>query len=153
MLGLPKTRRRNLFYSHLFKLIERRKRMATKIPPMFKRFKKRATKIITNPGKVLDELTKADAKAEAQGNVIEKFVEDLKLLIRLVRAWANGSYKDVPVATIILAVAAIIYFVSPVDFIPDWIPVFGYSDDALVVAFVISAIRGDLEKFRGWEKK
>lgn len=127
--------------------------MATKIPPMFKRFKKRATKIITNPGKVLDELTKADAKAEAQGNVIEKFVEDLKLLIRLVRAWANGSYKDVPVATIILAVAAIIYFVSPVDFIPDWIPVFGYSDDALVVAFVISAIRGDLEKFRGWEKK
>lgn len=127
--------------------------MATKIPPMFKRFKKRATKIINNPGKVLDELTKADVKAEAQGNVIQKFVEDLKLLIRLVRAWANGSYKDVPVTTIVLAVAAIIYFVSPVDFIPDWIPVFGYSDDALVVAFVISAIRGDLEKFRGWEKK
>ena len=126
--------------------------MALKIPPMFERFKKHATKIINNPGKVLDELTKADAKAEAQGNVIKKFVEDLKLLIRLVRAWAKGSYKDVPITTIILAVAAIIYFVSPVDFIPDWIPVIGYLDDAAVVAFVISSIGSDLEKFRDWER-
>jgi len=120
---------------------------------MFERFKKQATKIINNPGKVLDELTKADAKAEVQGNVIKKFVEDLKLLIRLVRAWAKGSYKDVPITTIILAVAAIIYFVSPVDFIPDWIPVFGYTDDAAVVAFVIYSIKGDLDKFKEWEKK
>jgi uncharacterized membrane protein YkvA (DUF1232 family) len=132
---------------------ERSKRMKITIPPMFERFKKRATKIINNPGKVLDELTKADAKAEAHGNVITKFVEDLKVLVRLVRAWAVGSYKDVPVTTIILAVAAIIYFVSPVDFIPDWIPVFGYSDDAAVVAFVIYSIKSDLDKFREWEKK
>lgn len=127
--------------------------MALKLPPMFERFKKRATKIINNTGKVLDELTKADAKAEAQGNVIKKFVEDLKLLIRLVRAWAKGSYKDVPITTIILAVAAIIYFVSPVDFIPDWIPVVGYLDDAAVVAFVISSIGNDLQRFREWERK
>ena len=127
--------------------------MATKIPPMFKRFKKRAMKIINNPGKVLDELTKADAKAETQGNVIRKFVEDLKVLIRLVRAWANGSYKDVPVTTIILAVTAIIYFVAPLDLIPDWIPVVGYLDDATVVAFVVYSTKSDLEKFRVWEKK
>lgn len=124
-----------------------------KIPPMFKRFKKRAAKIINNPGKLLDELAQADSKVEAQGNVIKKFVEDLKLLIRLVRAWSKGSYKDVPVTTIILAVAAIIYFVSPVDAIPDWIPVIGYLDDAAVVAFVIASIQDDLVKFREWEKK
>ncbi|MGA2330116.1 MAG: YkvA family protein [Bryobacteraceae bacterium] len=124
-----------------------------KTPPFFDRFFKRATAIVKNPGKVLDELTKADAKAENKSNLIKKFIEDLKLLIRLVRAWAKGDYKDVPITTIILSVAAIIYFVSPIDAIPDWIPVIGYVDDAAVVAFVIASIKNDLDAFREWEKR
>jgi len=127
--------------------------MARHYPPFFSRFKKRASRIVSNPGKVLDELAKADAKAEKNGGAIIKFVEDLKILIRLVRAWAKGEYKEVPTTTIILAIAAIIYFVSPIDAIPDWIPVFGYMDDAAVVALVIYSSKDDIVAFRGWEKK
>jgi uncharacterized membrane protein YkvA (DUF1232 family) len=123
-----------------------------KTPPFFERFFKRATAIVKNPSKVLDELTKADSKAESKSNLIKKFIDDLKLLIRLVRAWAKGDYKDVPITTIILAVAAIIYFVAPIDAIPDWILVVGYVDDAAVIAFVIASIKNDLTAFRGWEK-
>ena len=60
--------------------------MPRKYPPFFSRFKKRAAEIIKNPGKVPDELAKADEKAEKHGNQIRKFIEDLKTLIRLVRA-------------------------------------------------------------------
>ena len=127
--------------------------MARKTPPLFERFKKLATELVKNPGKVLDELAKADDKAEQQSNKIKKFKEDLKVLVRLVRSWAKGQYKDVPVFSIILAIAAIIYFVSPVDAIPDWIPVVGYLDDAAVVGFVIYSIKGDLDDFHEWEKK
>lgn len=50
-------------------------------------------------------------------------------------------------------VAALIYFVSPFDLIPDYISVVGYVDDAAVVAFVISKISGDVEKYRLWKKQ
>ncbi len=127
--------------------------MARKTPPLFERFKKHATELVKNPGKVLDELAKADEKAEQQGNKVKKFKEDLKVLVRLVRSWAKGEYKDVPTFSIILAIAAIAYFVSPVDAIPDWVPVVGYLDDAAVVGFVIYSIKSDLDDFRAWEKK
>ncbi|MGB2869002.1 MAG: YkvA family protein [Bacteroidota bacterium] len=127
--------------------------MARKTPPLFERFKKHAAELVKNPGKVLDELVRADEKAEQQGNKITKFKEDLKVLVRLVRSWAKGEYKDVPAFSIILAIAAIVYFVSPVDAIPDWIPVLGYLDDAAVVGFVIYSIKSDLDEFHEWEKK
>lgn len=46
---------------------------------------------------------------------------------------------------------AIIYFVTPVDLILDWIPLLGFIDDAAVVVFVIRQIRSDLDKFLEWE--
>jgi len=50
-----------------------------------------------------------------------------------------------------MATAAIIYFVNPADVIPDVIPLVGYVDDAAVIAWVVAAIRADLDAFRRWE--
>ena len=77
---------------------------------------------------------------------------DLITLIRLVCAYINGKYIVVPLETIIWAILAIIYFVNPFDLIPDFIPGFGYVDDAAAIAFVVASIRNDLENFREWEK-
>jgi len=128
-------------------------KMFGQVPPMFERFKKRAAELIKHPGNVLDELARADSKANTESNAIKKFVEDLKLLIRMVRAWAKREYKETPVLTIILAVAGIMYFVSPLDFIPDFIAGMGYIDDASVIAFVIMSIKNDLDAFKQWELK
>ena len=51
-----------------------------------------------------------------------------------------------------LAIAAILYFVNPFDVIPDFIPGFGYLDDATVIGFVIASIGSDIRKFRRWER-
>lgn len=40
------------------------------------------------------------------------------------------------------------YFISPVDAIPDVVPVAGYLDDALVVIFVVHLLSGDIVKYR-----
>jgi len=69
----------------------------------------------------------------------------------LLKAWRRGAYPVVPWRTIILGVAALIYFVDPFDLVPDFIPVVGYLDDATVIAFVIESIRRDLDKFLAWE--
>ena len=58
-----------------------------------------------------------------------------------------------PWETIALAIGAIAYFVSPVDLIPDFIPVAGYIDDAAVIAFVIASATNELHSFREWEAR
>ncbi len=72
--------------------------------------------------------------------------------MRLIRAYLKGEYRAVPWKTLLAAVGAVLYFLNPLDLIADFIYVFGYLDDALVVGLVLSSIRSDLEKFNAWEQ-
>ena len=51
-----------------------------------------------------------------------------------------------------LSIAAILYFVNPLDVIPDLLPAFGFLDDAGVLAFVLQSIRKDIDRFLDWER-
>lgn len=82
---------------------------------------------------------------------LKKLVLQVKLLYELIRAYVDGSYREVPWASIAMAVAATVYFLSPIDLIPDAIPVIGLLDDALVVRFTLSAIQADLRTFCEWK--
>ena len=61
--------------------------------------------------------------------------------------------NGIPWKSIVFIVAAIIYFVAIVDLLPDFIPGIGYIDDAGVIAFVISQVKIDLDKYIQWETK
>jgi uncharacterized membrane protein YkvA (DUF1232 family) len=76
--------------------------------------------------------------------------ESLQILIRMIRAQMAGKYR-VPLSALTMAIAAIIYFVSPFDLIPDSIPVFGFLDDAAVIALVVKSNRAVIRNFRTWE--
>lgn len=75
----------------------------------------------------------------------------LMAMIRLIRAYHRGEYRDISPRNLLTLVAAIIYFVSPFDVIPDWVPVFGHIDDAFVVSLALKSVRGDLDTFMAWE--
>lgn len=83
---------------------------------------------------------------------LEKYWGDIKLLIAMVTDYVKGNYKDVPWKTIAAASAAIIYFVSPIDVIPDFIPVVGYIDDALVIKLAIDFAGEDLRAYEAWKQ-
>lgn len=76
---------------------------------------------------------------------------DLPVLIRLTKAFAKGEYRQVPWKSVVLAAVGLLYFVTPIDLIPDVIVGTGFLDDAIVVAYVLKAIRDDLSKFEDWE--
>ncbi len=71
-------------------------------------------------------------------------------MISLIRDYFNGSYRRLPVNTLVWLVAALIYFVSPVDVIPDIIPVIGFLDDAGVIAMVFSNFNRDITAYKNW---
>jgi uncharacterized membrane protein YkvA (DUF1232 family) len=75
----------------------------------------------------------------------------LMAMIRLIRAYHQGEYRDISSANLLTIVSALIYFVSPFDVIPDWIPVFGHIDDAFVISLALKSVRADLDNFMAWE--
>src|SRR5690606_40343638 len=46
---------------------------------------------------------------------LEKFWEDIKLLLAMIRDYWNGDYREVPWTTIAAAVGALLYVLSPID--------------------------------------
>lgn len=77
-------------------------------------------------------------------------LSNLPALISLVRSYAKGEYKDIPVGAVVAVVAAILYVASTIDLVPDIIPLAGYLDDAAVVAACLSFVGTDLEEYRAW---
>lgn len=80
-------------------------------------------------------------------------VDDVMTLSRLVAAWAGGRYRVVPVKTLVAVLGALVYFMLPLDTIPDFLFMFGFVDDALVIAGVMKRFSADLAAFRAWEAR
>lgn len=78
--------------------------------------------------------------------------EKIFILGRLIKAYAKGEYREIPWRTFLIVVAAVIYFINPIDFIPDLIPVAGLTDDFGILLWVYSAVSGEVDKFLLWER-
>jgi len=92
-------------------------------------------------------------KAVKHRHQLTNLWQDLMALYRMLRAWTKGDYRTMPWKTIVWALAAVVYFMNPLDMVPDFIPGIGYLDDAVVLGFVMNSIRKDVSKFLEWEQK
>lgn len=75
----------------------------------------------------------------------------LQAMLRLIRAYYRGDYRQISVANLVIIIAAIIYVLDPWDLVPDWIPGVGFVDDATVLAFAVQKTRETLDNFTAWE--
>ena len=71
----------------------------------------------------------------------------LQAMLRLIRAYFRGEYRNVSQEALVFIVAAVSYLVDPFDLIPDEIPFLGFLDDATVVAFAVARTRASLDDF------
>ena len=101
-------------------------------------------------GKVVDKADKIRDKFKP-GGPLGRFIKDAKLLIAIVKDYWNKKYTDIPWWAISAIVAALLYVFSPVDLIPDFIPVIGLVDDALVVAICLAMVEQELYKYKEWK--
>jgi uncharacterized membrane protein YkvA (DUF1232 family) len=72
-------------------------------------------------------------------------------MLRLIRAYSDGTYREMPESTLVVIIAAIVYVVNPLDVIPDALPALGYLDDATVIALAVRRSRQALDDFMTWE--
>lgn len=61
--------------------------------------------------------------------------------------WRFVQDPDAPWSGKVIAIAALIYLISPIDAIPDVIPVAGLTDDAAIILAAFAKLAADLKKY------
>ena len=116
----------------------------------FKKAQRAAKKVVGNNDKLAHLIERSKDKLIGVGN--SKLIENAKIFIRMVKAYTSGSYREVPLKSIVIVVAALLYFVMPLDLIADFIPVTGLVDDFAVILWVYKHLQTEIEAFVAWEK-
>ena len=115
-------------------------------------------------GKQVDALVRQEQKvvelAHKTGNKlvelanhpkVKKLTGPLQVFIRMIRAHFRGD-RRMSVSSLGLIVLALVYFISPFDFIPDFLGIFGYADDLSVILAVSAKLKDEIEEFLEWER-
>ena len=120
-----------------------------------KEYINKAKKIINDDEKLkklIEDVLKKLKEISSDKKTSAKLNDSLRLFIRIINAYTSKEYTYVPWKTICLIVAGLIYFIYPVDLIPDFIPVSGLIDDIALIAWIYESIQEDIDNFLEWEK-
>jgi len=113
----------------------------------------RAVKIFRDPRSVRVLVRKAGGKLQQSGEERTAGLKaDVLILMRMIKAYFNGNYRSFSNQTVVMFLLALIYFVMPMDLVPDLFPIMGFTDDVAVLATVLNRFSKDIEHYRNWEK-
>jgi uncharacterized membrane protein YkvA (DUF1232 family) len=82
----------------------------------------------------------------------KNFVKLLKMLIRMVSSHISGAYRSFSPMTLLMTAFCLIYFMTPLDLIPDFVPALGFTDDLAVTVMIMKRFTEDIDKYREWEQ-
>ena len=102
--------------------------------------------------KDLDDVFKKSDVAEDKGAKLGKAIEYFKVLWALLNDYRAGRYTAVPWKFIAAVGFSVAYLISPIDVIPDVIPVLGLTDDVGVFALVFASFSSEIEAYKEWKK-
>ncbi|HEX8330017.1 MAG TPA: YkvA family protein [Hymenobacter sp.] len=121
---------------------------------LFNVFIGRAAKLLGKPFKVVTILNEAADKLadkESKTNKFRQLFDVALTLVRLVRRYISGEYREISTSTIVSGLAVLLYVVSPIDIVPDFIPVVGFLDDLSLVGWFVGKFSAEITRFREWE--
>ena len=88
-----------------------------------------------------------ETAASSDLTVVKLLNRYIVLFSELIKGYVQGTYTKLPLVTLVKITAALLYFVMPFDFIPDFLPLVGFADDLAIVVWVGKAIKEELDEF------
>ena len=70
----------------------------------------------------------------------------INALYKAVQLWFVMQKPDVPAATKAVIMGALGYLIAPLDFLPDLMPVLGYTDDLVAITFALIKVQGYIDE-------
>lgn len=101
-----------------------------------------ASQYITNPQQMRELVETVSQYTQRRG--LKKLHDNVTLLWHYLSDVVTQRYKHYNKRALLLVVAGLIYFVTPVDFLPD-ILIGGLIDDLTVVLYIIKSVKKELE--------
>lgn len=95
--------------------------------------------------KVLDNEKKIESIMNNE--TLREYMNNIKNYFMMLKDFVTGKYKNIPVGTISAIIGTLLYVLSPVDLIPDLIPVVGFLDDAAVLALCVKLTQYDVDQY------
>lgn len=99
-------------------------------------------KVMNNMGKI---------EALMHNETLCKYLEDVKLYFQMLGDIFTGKYKKVPAGTIATIIGTLLYVLSPVDLIPDFLPG-GFVDDVTIISLCLQFTKYDIEEYRKFKE-
>jgi len=82
---------------------------------------------------------------------LSQYWEEIRVVFEMLKDYTTGKYKKCPWRTIAVLVGALGYVLAPLDLIPDFLPVIGWSDDCVALAGALAFAKKDLDEYKLWK--
>jgi uncharacterized membrane protein YkvA (DUF1232 family) len=123
---------------------------------LFSFLTQKAARLLGRPGKiglVLHDAYQKLTSGDAQKSGFAQIRDMMFTLIRMVRDFTTGRYRQVSTKTIVIGLATLLYLLLPIDLVPDFIPALGLMDDLSLITWFIRAFQQELLKYKDWEDR
>ena len=98
---------------------------------------KKANVLLNDKGKMNEFLERLEKKLKVIPLAGSTLVM-IPTLVQMVKSYVKKEYTSIPVSSIIAIISALLYWLAPIDVIPDTIPGIGYLDDTSVIGFCVT---------------
>lgn len=122
----------------------------SKIKEALEKLVKYADIYIKNPEKV-EELLKSLTDKQKIADAVTEKLKDFPIMIDMLKDYFSKSYTTIPLRSILLILAAILYVVNPFDLISDVLGPIGWTDDIAVCGAALKSIDSDLQEYKKWK--
>ncbi len=108
-----------------------------------------AKAILRDPQKLESFATSTYEKLNTEyfKKTFKSFWEDLIVLCKMLKDTATRKYKPQSKKNMFLIVLGFVYFINPLDMVPDLL-IGGFLDDAAVLAWIVAKVDGEIQNYK-----
>lgn len=81
------------------------------------------------------------------------FLQKFPTIIRMLKSIFSKNGYSPGKKNLFVPGLIFVYLISPIDFLPDWIPLIGIVDDLALLTFAIPFLMKEADRFLEWEKE
>ena len=82
-----------------------------------------------------------------KNQTLSKYLNDVTLYFQMLKDFFSGKYKNIPIGTIATIFGTLLYVLSPIDLIPDFLPG-GFLDDVGILIACLNFTKFDVEEYK-----